>query len=703
MVAATTIVSVRRRAAQMAEKVLKLARKKPSPVCIDFESDGVEPRPRYPPKPVGVSVKYPGKPARYYGFGHVDCVHCGQKAANDCTEAEAKAALKKAYAHPDGILCQNGKFDVDVAEVHWGLPAPDWTDVHDTMFLIFLDDPNQTTFSLKPAAERILKMKPEEKDAVGEWLVKHQPVKGVKISLAQRSPTYFMKYLRFAPAPLVGRYANGDVVRTERIFDKLWPKMKRRGMLAAYERERRLMPCLLTMERQGVPIWRDRLRKDCALLSRWFTKVDAWVRSRLGCSEEVNLNSGDQLFEAMLKAKVVDRKLALRTPTGKYQTNKEALLHAVSDKALLAVLKYRAQLKTCLGTFMHPWLETADASAQAGLCSKEILREGKSLIFTSWNQVKGDARGGNVGARTGRLSSTPNFQNIPKVFDQIFDHQLTAKERLRRREEGKPPLPKLPAALRGLPALPQVRCYVAPFPGEVLIDRDFAAQEPRIMAHFDGGRILEMYKADPWMDFHSTVQKLLADAGLHYERKKVKGTSLGIMYGQGVGLLAERLDLEVEEARKLKNAILGILVGLREMYQEAKKRAAENRPVTTWGGREYYCEPPRIVDGRFRQFDYKLVNVLIQGSAADATKEAIVRYVATKPKGHRLLLNVHDQLTASVPRTQVRSGMETMRKAMEELEFDVPLLTEGSVSDESWADLMPYDKKGRICVDEPAT
>ena len=39
------------------------ARKEPDVVCIDFESDGIEPRPHYPPKPIGVSIKYPGKKA----------------------------------------------------------------------------------------------------------------------------------------------------------------------------------------------------------------------------------------------------------------------------------------------------------------------------------------------------------------------------------------------------------------------------------------------------------------------------------------------------------------------------------------------------------------------------------------------------------------------------------------------------------------
>jgi DNA polymerase I-like protein with 3'-5' exonuclease and polymerase domains len=668
-----TIEQIRAKAKKLETRLLE-QKKLPDVVCIDFETDGIESRPYYPPKPCGVSIKYPGKAPRYYGFGHV-----GSEAENNCTEAEARAALKKAYKYGDGVLCQNAKFDIDVAETHWKLKRPAWNRIHDTMFLIFLDDPNQQSFSLKPASERLLGMPPEEKDAVGEWLLKHQPVEGVKISASQRSPTYFMKYLRYAPAPLVGKYANGDVIRTERLFKLLWPKSKARGMLLAYERERRLMPNLLEMEQVGVPVDLDLLEKDITKFTSWQHKVDAWLRKRLKCGEEVNLDSSDQLFAAMLKAKVVDRSKALMTPTGKFQTNKDALLVAVKDKALLGVLKYRSQLKTCLGTFMRPWAEVARVAKQF---------DGTARIFTTWNQVKGDARGGNVGARTGRLSSTPNFQNLPKVFEAIFFEDLPRAKRNGSK------LPRVPDALRGLPRLPWVRRYVVPFKGDVLIDRDYSQQEPRILAHFDGGELMLRYQAEPWIDFHDFAKLELEKVGLFYERKPVKIVNLGLIYGQGVGTLAEALGLPVEEAKTLKNAILRLYSGLKQMYRDAKQRAANNEPVRTWGGREYFCEPPKVIDGRIRTFDYKLVNVLIQGSAADCTKEAIIRYFEHKRSDDKLLLNTHDQLTASVHSSGWTHSMELLRRCMESVEFDVPMLSEGSMSFDSWGKLEDTDKKG---------
>lgn len=650
------------------------------PVTVDFETFAIESRPNYPPKPVGISIKYKGKPAKYFAFGH--------PTENNCTEAEARAEAAKAWKHPGGVIAQNWKFDCDVAEVHWGLKPPKWQLCHDTMFLIFLDDPNQQTFSLKPSAARLLNMPPEEQEAVRDWLIKHQPVKGVRITKSN-----WGAYIAYAPGKLVGKYANGDTIRTERVFDLLVKKTAKRRMQAAYDRERRLLPELLEMERRGVPVLHRKLKDDVARYQKAFASVDKWVFAKLGLEVgAINLNSGDQLFDAMRKAKVVDLGKALRTPTGKFQTNKAALLHCVKDKQLLAMLKYRAQLKTCLGTFMEPWLATADTVRSSKKPTKEMLalfKEQKSLIYTQWNQVKGDGRSGDTaGARTGRLSSTPNFQNIPKTFAHIFAHDEAHEPKAKRKG-----LPKCP--VRGLPPLPNCRSYVTCFPGHVLIDRDYSQQEPRILAHFDGGKLLQKYLEQPWIDFHDFAQAELAKVGLVYERKPVKNTNLGIIYGMGTGKLAEKNDMEVDEAKKLKGAIMRLYPGLKEMYAEAKRRAAAKEPVRTWGGREYYCEPPRIVEGRFRQFDYKLVNVLIQGSAADCTKEAILRYTErTRGKGWPLLLNVHDQLTASVPKREAAKAMTVMKEAMESVEFDVKMLTEGSAG-EVWSELYDTDKKGK--------
>lgn len=634
----------------------------PKPSTVDFETFGIEGRPHYPPIPVGVSIKHPGKKSRYYAFGHLD--------GNNCTWGEAEKALAQAYQNKDGVLFQNGKFDVDVADVWFGLKVPDWDKIHDTMFLLFLDDPHQQELGLKPAGERLLGWEPEEQDAVGEWLIANQPIPGIKITRGKGGDNYFGKYIAFAPGDLVGEYANGDVDRTEGIFNILWPKTQERGMLESYDRERRLMPILLDMERWGLPVDLDRLRKDVNDYVSWMEKINSWIIKRIKAPDDINLDSGAQLMDAMVSAGKVDETKAPLTATGKLQTNKEALLLAVKDKVLLAVLTYRAQLKTCLNTFMKPWLETAEAS--------------NGYIFTTWNQVRAPKGKDNAGTRTGRLSSTPNFQNIPNEFKPIFAHE-------------KKGLPKSP--FPNLPSLPRVRSYVIPFDGEVMIDRDYSQQEPRILAHFDGGDLMERYLTNNWTDMHDYAKDELANMGKHYDRKPVKNTNLGLIYGMGAPKLAIKNDMTVQESTELKKAVLALYPGLKDMYKDMKVRARNGIPIRTWGGREYYCEEPKIIQGRLRHFDYKLVNVLIQGSAADCTKEAIIRFADRLKSMNlwgvwKLLLNVHDQLTASVPKKDKVKAMQILKEEMESIEFDVPMLSEGSCSETNWDELIDYDKKG---------
>ena len=630
----------------------------PKPVTIDFETDGIQGRPDYPPKPLGVSIKYPGKKAKYWSFDHIS--------GNNCTRQDAAHELSKAYSCKQGILFQNGKFDIDVAETHLGVAPPSWELIHDTLFLIFLDDPHQANFSLKPTAARLLDMPPEEQDAVCNWLVEHQPVEGVKISKSKTSEHYFMKYLRYAPGDLVGKYADGDVIRTEKLFQLLYPKTVARGMLRAYDRERQLMPILLEMERQGVPVDLPRLHQDVDHYTAWQNIIDAWVIKHLKAPIDINLDSGEQLMEAMIKAGKVDLEQAPLTPGGKYQTNKDALLLAVTDKVLLAVLKYRTQLGTCLSTFMRPWLNTAIRS--------------KGLIYTTWNQVRATHGKDSTGTKTGRLSSTPNFQNIPNPFKDMFQN------------EANPNGPKCP--WKDLPDLPAVRSYIVPFKGEIFIDRDFSQQEPRIMAHFEDGELMAQYQEDNWLDVHDNAQAKLAEAGKFYDRKPVKNTNLGLIYGMGAAKLAVKNEMTVIEAKELKSAILRLYPGLKDMYKAMKQLYVNDEPLRTWGGREYYCEPPKMINGRMQHFDYKMVNILIQGSGADATKESLIRFWYAKDKATRIVLNVHDQITASTPIKLAKIEMERLRCCMEGLEFDVPLLSEGAISFSNWNNLEDYDKKG---------
>jgi DNA polymerase I-like protein with 3'-5' exonuclease and polymerase domains len=641
----------------------------PQAITVDFETFGIEDRPAYPPKPVGVSIQLPGSTPKYYAWGHAT--------KNNCEKSDVAPLLEKIWNSKDHLAFQNGKFDIDVANVHFKLKDPSWDRIEDTMFLLFLHDPNQTELGLKPSAHRILGMPPEEQDAVADWLIEHQPVQGVKISRAKNSDHYFGRYIAYAPGDLVGKYANGDTLRTSKLFRKLYPDIVKRGMLEAYEREKKLMPILLEMERQGVPVDMKSLKRDVAMYQRTQQQIDTWIIRRLRASKDLNIDSSEQLIDAMIAAKCADPTLLPLTPkTGKYQATKEALLMGVTDKVMLAVLKYRAQLKTCMGTFMEPWLETALQS--------------NGLIFTTWNQVKNPKGRGNVGARTGRLSSSPNFQNIPKEFQPIFWHEAKLIEELKQawKNYAKAPFE--------LPSLPKVRSYITAFEDEVLIGRDYSQQELRILAHFDGGDLLDKYNDDPWMDVHDYAREELARGGLFYSRKQVKTTNFGLIYGMGVTALAEDVGLPYNDTKFLKKSVLGLYPGLSAMNKDMKVRAANNEPIRTWGGREYYCEEPKIIKGRIQTFEYKMVNTLIQGSAADCTKESMIRFHAAKDKKCRMLLSVHDEQEASSRKSRFKKDMEDLREAMESVKFDLPMLSEGMVSSKNWGCMKPYDVKGKV-------
>jgi len=175
------------------------------PVTIDFETQAIARRPDYPPRPVGVAIKYPGHPGRYLAFGH--------PSGNNATEEEARQELARAWEYPGGLLFHNAKFDVDVAEAHLGVPRLPWTSYHDTMFLLFLENPHAPSFGLKPSVERLLGLAPEEATDLQEWIVRAgHAVKGAK---------GWGAHISKAPGDLVGTYAVGDVERTEGLFQRL--------------------------------------------------------------------------------------------------------------------------------------------------------------------------------------------------------------------------------------------------------------------------------------------------------------------------------------------------------------------------------------------------------------------------------------------------------------------------------------------------
>jgi DNA polymerase I-like protein with 3'-5' exonuclease and polymerase domains len=102
----------------------------------------------------------------------------------------------------------------------------------------------------------------------------------------------------------------------------------------------------------------------------------------------------------------------------------------------------------------------------------------------------------------------------------------------------------------------------------------------------------------------------------------------------------------------------------------------------TVGGRKYVCEAPKYINGVLRTFEYKMINYLCQGSAADIMKEAMVRYFENKRRQGRPMFVVHDELVVSVKASHATSEdaliSDCMTSALRSC-LDVPLLVESAI------------------------
>ena len=391
--------------------------------------------------------------------------------------------------------------------------------------------------------------------------------------------------------------------------------------MTPYQREMRLMPIVLGMEQRGVHIDVDTLEHDLQSYTARLQELDDTICVILGT--RVPIDSKQPLLNAIIKAGLVDESKLHRTAkTGAYSAAKDSLFEAITDYELLGSLLVRGALATCIRTFMEPWYE---ASKHSG------------ILYIRWNQIRNYS---DTGARTGRLSSSPNLQNIPTDWAQ-----LTGRLKSLNFELDWP--------------MPTVRKYIVPPPGHVFIGRDYSAQEMRLLAHFAGGALLEALQADPNKDVHMIAAEI---AGI--SRKLAKTLGFAVLYGAGVGRLGEQLEISVAEATAIKNRYLRALPEIKRLSKSLSELAHRGEPIETLAGRQYYVESPKVIMGRLRTFEYKLTNYKIQGSAADQTKQAMYTYGTTTKCG-MLCLSVHDQLVAAVPEGEAESEMALLQEAMD--------------------------------------
>lgn len=608
-------------------------------VVIDFETHPIVGNPIVkPPRPVGFAVYGPSIRPTYLAWGH--------PTNNNCRWQDAAEYLGRIRDSGEPLLFHNAPFDISV----WNQEFPNsqlwniednWERFHDTMYLLFLDDPYSRDLGLKPSASRYLGMAPDEQDELKDWILAHCPGATDKT---------FGQYIALSPGDLCGRYACGDVVRTFGIYEKLLPTITERGMLDAYNRERKLMPRLVLSTRRGIRLDRDTLEYHTEVYQECLDVARVEYSQYLGCDIDVLAND-NQYADALERSGAV--KEWVLTPTGKRSMAKKNI--KIADPKALMYHRYIGKLETCLGTFMRPWLEF----------SREDGR-----VHPNWNQVRGDRRDGDggAGARTGRLSSdSPNFQNVPTEFVDATGTPYAIPE--------------------GLHPLPMLRRYCLPEIDHIWIKRDYSSQEVRLVAHYEDGSLCELYRADASLDPHQLAVEIIQRmTGTLYARKTVKITAFAIIYGSGAAGLSLQLGVPYAEAKRIREAYLDAMPGIRTLMDDVKARGSGGQAIKTLGGRIYYAEPPKVVNGAVRDFAYKLLNYLIQGSAADQTKDSINDWFDRRHERALFLATVHDELNISAPADTYLEDMQLLRECMDRPRLDVPVASEGFYG-HNWADL----------------
>jgi DNA polymerase I-like protein with 3'-5' exonuclease and polymerase domains len=587
------------------------------PIYVDFETHAIGPRPHeYPPKPVGLAYYDPVENVNEYFVGD-DMAKWWQHALDT--------------GRP--LCMHNATFDLDVAEIHLGMEWPKL--FHDTLILAFLTDCNVDYLSLKYLAEKWCGIEPDARNELVEWILKHIPKSNAKNAGA---------YICEAPVELVAKYAKDDVRMTEALFNYTWEYVQKM-QVPAYEREIKLLKILTDNSRLGMRVNREEMGRHNKIMRDAIIVADKWIVERMGVGE-FNVGSTPQLAKALIQSGLYHKhKEWPLTPKGAPRSNKVTVEQMVSDKMLIDMIRYRSYMETICGTYVDTWME---------------LSKHDGRIHTGWNSVKGEFGG----TRTGRLSGRPTLQTAPVRYPETLQ------------------LPQDLVDQGLLPDMPLVRSWLLPEEGEVLVGADYSGQELRLFAHFEGGKLAEQYQEDPRADLHTYTSQVLIAAGFpKMNRTWAKDVAFCILYGGGANKVAEIIsvkefrEVSVEEVREVINAYTThVATRLPHMRSVMKQRYRENQPFTTLGGRKVKGEPPKIINGRRMQFDYKMINTLIQGSAADQAKEAMVTYNGPG----RLWLSAHDEMVITCKPEDVEAVMAAMTECMcnQRFPMKVPMIAD---------------------------
>ena len=447
------------------------------------------------------------------------------------------------------------------------------------------------------------------------------------------------------PAMEVGTYAEKDAELTLELWQVFKKEIIYQDVESIFNLETDLFPCLVDMRFLGVRVDVERAHK---------LKQDLEYQENLLLSQiKKESNIEVQIWAARSIAKVFDK---LKLPYDRTaKTQAPSFTKNFLQEHPHPVVKQIAQAREI-------------NKAHTTFIDTIIKYEHKERIHAEINQIRSDA-GGTV---TGRFSyNNPNLQQLPA----------------RNKDLG--------PMIRSL-FLPEDKCHWGCF--------DYSQQEPRLVVHYAALHkfptvydVVEEYENDSSTDFHRTVADMAK-----IPRSQAKTINLGLFYGMGKAKLQAELGVSKDKAAELFDQYHAKVPFVKQLMNAASNRAQERGQIRTLLGRlcRFHLWEPNSFGmhkamlhedalrehgpGIRRAYTYKALNKLIQGSAADMTKKAMLELYKEGILAH---IQIHDELDLSVESdTQAKKIIEIMENAVS---LEVPNKVDYETG-KTWGDI--YDK-----------
>jgi DNA polymerase-1 len=532
---------------------------------------------------------------------------------------------------PDSFRAWNSKFDL-----HWlessGYTLPPEDQWYDGMVEARLID-GQGSVALKVVAGKLFgEHERDTEKAVKEWLSDETKRRRKE---AKEGETEF-KEVNYSDVPeeLMHPYAEQDVILTRRAcasFKRVFEANE--DLQEVYDFERATMAALYAAEKRGIPIDEKAAKLFELELAENLEKIEADCIELAGINT-FNPNSSKQIAEA-LKRRGADLSYVTQGKTGPSMNAEN--LQTVDDELAQTILKFRGEYKN-LSNYVGPILHGKyDSYLKA--TKDPFLKDGR--IHPNFNQV---------GAGTGRMScSDPNIQNWPR--DDLRLRYLLRAE-----------------------------------PGHKLVTADLDSIELRLFAAYAGqGPMLEaILNGDDLHDL--TAQRVgLGERkranGVESRRQRGKTFNYAICYGAGIRSLRKTFGVSQDEARKMLQRYHSAFPEVSSLQSVVEWKLNERGYIKTAWGRRQHMRADEA---------YKAVNYLVQGTAADVLKAALIRL---HKEGWPVVALVHDEILLHVPEDQAEEAKVALVEALTDhprLTDKVPITAEGKIVDR-WSEAKDTD------------